>query len=83
MNRMKPKYLILLPLFIFFVRSSDMIGQTKAERQWPCYRGYLSSGILDEANLPESFDIDKMTNVRWKIEVPGLGISSPVIWDNR
>ena len=43
----------------------------------------MSSGVLDNANLPETFDIQKMTNVRWKIEIPGLGLSSPVIWDNK
>ena len=24
-----------------------------------------------------------MINIRWKIEIPGLGLSSPVIWDNK
>ena len=24
-----------------------------------------------------------MINVRWKTEIPGLGLSSPVIWDNK
>jgi outer membrane protein assembly factor BamB len=43
----------------------------------------MASGVLDNANLPESFDIDKMVNIRWKVEIPGLGLSSPVIWDNK
>ena len=59
------------------------ISGQDSERQWPGYRGYMSSGVLDNANLPESFDPAKMTNIRWKIEIPGLGSSSPVIWDNR
>ncbi|HEX2974951.1 MAG TPA: PQQ-binding-like beta-propeller repeat protein [Bacteroidales bacterium] len=58
-------------------------GQLKPERQWPVYRGYLSSGVLDNANLPETFDIQKGINVKWKIEVPGMGLSSPVIWGDR
>ncbi len=58
-------------------------GQIKPERQWPVYRGYMSSGVLDNANLPESFDPAKMSNIRWKVEIPGLGLSSPVIWDNK
>jgi len=60
-----------------------LLGQVIPERQWPCYRGYLSSGVLDNANLPETFDIPKMINVIWKIELPGLGLSSPVIWGDR
>jgi outer membrane protein assembly factor BamB len=62
--------------------SCSLAGQTKTERQWPGYRGYMSSGILDNAKLPESFDPSAMKNIKWKIEIPGLGTSSPVIWDN-
>ena len=58
-------------------------GQENPDRQWPAYRGYFLSGILDNAGLPSSFDLETMTNVRWKTEVPGLGLSSPVIWGNR
>jgi outer membrane protein assembly factor BamB len=43
----------------------------------------MASGVLENANLPESFDINKMINIRWKVEIPGLGLSSPVIWDNK
>jgi outer membrane protein assembly factor BamB len=42
----------------------------------------MASVVLDNANLPESFDLNKMTNIRWKVEIPGLGLSSPVIWDS-
>jgi outer membrane protein assembly factor BamB len=43
----------------------------------------MSSGVLDNANLPETIDFQKMINIRWKIEIPGLGLSCPVIWDNK
>jgi len=43
----------------------------------------MSSGVLDNANLPDSFDPEKSINIRWKIPVPGLGHSSPVIWDDK
>jgi outer membrane protein assembly factor BamB len=58
-------------------------AQVSPERQWPSYRGYLLSGVLDNANLPDNFDLKKMTNVLWKDEVPGLGLSSPVIWGDK
>jgi outer membrane protein assembly factor BamB len=77
-------YRMLLFIFSFLLFSNkEASGQIIPERQWPGYRGYLSSGVLDNANLPESFDLNKMANIRWKIEVPGLGLSSPVIWDNK
>lgn len=61
----------------------SLLGQLKPERQWPVYRGYYSSGVLDNANLPATFDPQKMINIRWKIKIPGLGISSPVIWGDK
>ena len=62
---------------------AEVFCQVNPDRQWSAYRGRLSSGVLDNANLPESFDLAKMTNIRWKMEIPGLGLSSPVIWDNK
>ena len=60
--------------------SLSISGQIVPERQWTGYRGNLASGVLDNAGLPESFDFQRMENVRWKVNIPGMGISSPVIW---
>ena len=75
----------LLIFLIFFstIQVFNVSGQIKPERQWPGYRGYLSSGVLDNTNLPESFDLKKMINIKWKVEIPGLGLSSPVIWGDK
>jgi outer membrane protein assembly factor BamB len=73
--------LLLIAAFASF--SIILNGQIKPERQWPAYRGYLSSGVLDSANLPVSFDLQKMINIKWKSEIPGLGLSSPVIWGDK
>jgi len=80
---MKTKFLAGFILILASIASNSIFGQLKPERQWPGFRGYLASGILDNANLPESFDLNKMENIRWKVEIPGLGLSSPVIWDNK
>jgi len=53
------------------------------ERQWSQYRGYYSNGFLDHANLPDQWDLKTGENIKWKIEIPGLGLSSPVIWGNK
>ncbi len=78
--------IINLPLAVFlssFWFTSLIHGQMLPERQWPGYRGFMASGVLDNANLPETFDFGKMENVKWKIKIPGMGISSPVIWGNK
>ena len=73
-------------IFVFLLLcwiSPEIYSQVQQERQWPVYRGYLSSGVLDNANLPEKFDFGKSENIRWSIDIPGMGISSPVIWGDR
>ncbi len=53
----------------------------ETHRQWPSFRGYYARGYLDDVNLPDRWDIHTMENVRWKIPIPGLGLSCPVVWD--
>lgn len=48
--------------------------------QWPSWRGPLHVGLAPKANPPVEWSETK--NVKWKIEVPGDGTSTPVIWDN-
>jgi len=78
------KHLAFILISVLSIFSTAVVfGQVNAERQWTAYRGNFSSGVLDNANLPETFDLIKMINIKWKTEIPGLGLSSPVIWDNK
>ncbi len=77
------KILFPIQVLIMLCLVTTVQGQLKIDRQWPSYRGYKSSGVLDNANLPDSFDLASMKNIKWKADVPGLGLSSPVIWDNK
>ena len=80
---MNKNLVLILISFLLAVVINDASCQVNPDRQWTSYRGKFSSGVLDNANLPESIDILNMINVRWKREIPGLGLSSPVIWDNK
>ena len=72
------------PLLAGNVDSADSFFESmEANRQWPSYRGYFAAGYLDDASLPDSFNIETFYNVKWNIEIPGLGLSCPVIWDER
>src|SRR5512147_3008890 len=47
---------------------------------WPYWRGPNADGMaIGDAPLKWS----DTENVRWKIEIPGLGNSSPVIWGDQ
>lgn len=50
---------------------------------WPSFRGPGASGIADGQFPPISWDAEKSINVRWKTPIPGLGISSPVVWEDK
>jgi outer membrane protein assembly factor BamB len=49
---------------------------------WPGFRGTGARGIAANAKLPVLWNVDSGANISWKTPIPGLGLSSPVIWDN-
>lgn len=50
---------------------------------WPSFRGPGATGVADDQRPPIEWDVTKGHNVFWKTPIPGLGHSSPVVWDNR
>src|SRR2546427_8902183 len=48
---------------------------------WAQWRGPDSQGISNEKNLPTEWSETK--NVLWKTAIPGLGFSSPIIWEKK
>lgn len=68
---------------ILAATAATIFSQPDPARQWPWYRGYLISGTLDNAGLPEKFDFKTGENIKWKAEIPGLGLSCPSIWGDR
>lgn len=67
--------LIVLPL----------AGQQKStvdrKPYWPQWRGPLGTGVALDADPPTEWSEEK--NIRWKVEIPGQGHSTPVIWGDR
>jgi outer membrane protein assembly factor BamB len=53
-------------------------ADSEAERFWAQWRGPLATGVAPHATPPLEWSETK--NVRWKVEVPGRGSSSPVVW---
>jgi outer membrane protein assembly factor BamB len=51
------------------------------ERFWPQWRGPHANGISRHATPPVEWSESK--NIRWKVETPGRGSSSPIVWGNR
>jgi len=74
-------FLFVIPVLLMsaFFNSNE----TDVTRQWSSYRGYYANGILDNTSIPEKWDVEKGTNIQWKAEIPGLGLSSPVLWEDK
>ncbi len=51
--------------------------------RWPSFRGPHASGTRDGMDLPVAFDGQTGEGVRYKVAIPGLAHSSPVVWDGR
>ena len=53
-----------------------------AAENWPGFRGRGARGVAESANLPVSWNVETGEHIAWKTAIPGLGLSSPVIWDD-
>jgi outer membrane protein assembly factor BamB len=63
----------ILPCFVLAVAFAE---------NWPGFRGSGARGLAESANLPLTWNVETGANVAWKAAIPGLGLSSPVVWDN-
>lgn len=52
-------------------------------QNWPQFRGEAARGIAEGQDLPISWDVESGKNIRWAADIPGMGHSSPVIWQDR
>jgi outer membrane protein assembly factor BamB len=52
-----------------------------AARYWPRWRGPSGQGVVEGTGYPDRWsDPD---NVLWRVNVPGSGNSSPIVWEDR
>jgi len=58
-------------------------GAQVRPQNWPSFRGEHAAGVMEGQNLPEAWDAEKGTNIRWKTPIPGLAHSSPIVWGDR
>jgi len=66
--------------FIVILFITGYINYTLAQN-WPSWRGPNGDGTSIETNIPTQWD--SITNVLWKSPVPGIGHSSPIVWEDK
>jgi len=59
--------------------AAEEAGPSASSVHWPQFRGPQASGLAEGHALPASFDLATGENVRYRVAVPGLSHSSPVI----
>jgi outer membrane protein assembly factor BamB len=55
-------------------------GTPKPGVDWPQFRGIRASGVAEGFSLPTRWDVAGGKDVAWSTPIPGLGLSSPIVW---
>lgn len=69
--------LLSIPLSCFALKPDPATHPTNT---WPRFRGHDGDGLASGFRFPEPWS-EKA--IRWKIELPGPGHSSPIVWKDR
>ena len=49
-------------------------------QDWPSFRGPAASGVAEGHKTPTTWDAAKGVGLAWKTPIPGLAVSSPIVW---
>ena len=78
----------LLPLILLLsgpVQASEEVSMVtvsgEGENYWPGWRGPSGQGYVKGSDYPDKWSDTE--NVLWRVEVPGSGNSSPIVWGDR
>lgn len=75
---------ILITLTLFSFEPNKAKAQDKTSmftNNWPQWRGLYNTGAAIKSNPPTEFSETK--NVKWKIEIPGKGHATPIVWGDQ
>ena len=74
---------VLPPAAAILLAATALTGAPAAPKpgvDWPQFRGIAASGVAEGFSLPAAWNAIDGTNVIWKTPIPGLGLSSPIVW---
>ncbi len=73
----------LAPVVLILSAVLPGAGPGAGDENWPSFRGPRASGVVEGSPAPVRWDVPKGQNVKWKVPVPGLAHSCPVVWEDR
>ena len=71
----------LAAFIVLIAFASSVAAQHTDPRFWAQWRGPHATGVSSTANPPLEWSETK--NVKWKVEIPGRGSASPIVWGDR
>lgn len=73
------KYTVSALLLVTLAATSVVsVAEPAADEYWPQWRGPMATGVAPNGNPPVEWTSDK--NIAWKVEIPGKGYASPIVW---
>jgi len=71
----------IVPAIVIAALTFRSAPDPASEKFWPQWRGPYATGVSKSANPPVEWSESK--NIKWKVEIPGRGSASPVVWGDR
>ena len=59
------------------------VSTTLAAQHWPAFRGPNATGVADGQPTAVKWNAATGENVLWKTPIPGVAVSSPIVWGDR
>jgi outer membrane protein assembly factor BamB len=60
-----------------------LTGASLSAQHWPAFRGANAAGVADGTPTAVKWNTGTGENVAWKTPVPGVAVSSPIVWGDR
>src|SRR2546425_841241 len=67
-----------MPILVWLIACPSVSGQ-----HWPSFRGPNASGVSDGHPTLVKWNAPSGESVLWKTPIPGVAVSSPVVWGDR
>ncbi len=67
-----------MSILVGLIACASVSGQ-----HWPSFRGPNASGVADGHSIPAKWDAASGDSVLWKTPIPGVAVSSPIVWGDR
>jgi len=65
------------------VAIAALAGTSVSAQNWPAFRGANAAGVADGQATAVKWNLDTGENLAWKAPIPGLAVSSPIVWGDR